>query len=175
MFSWFLHSTACPIVRKPHTQQLCQQPHSGGAISGHLECTLSAILQGLMTMLGDLAVWTHHSGVHQHLTNTGKLFTKQNTKSSCLQQFPLVGLNYQTTSPIGFMQMNGSMLAPTRFNILVLCITCAFRGPSVFPCLQQRQSAIFTTRLDDNYDAYEKDIAMVSFFFKKNTVFEYKR
>ena len=104
-----------------------------------------------------------------------QVFTKQNTKSSCLQQFPLVGLNYQTTSPIGFMQMNGSMLAPTRFNILVLCITCAFRGPSVFPCLQQRQSAIFTTRLDDNYDAYEKDIAMVSFFFKKNTVFEFKR
>ena len=59
--------------------------------------------------------------------------------------------------------------------IFTLCIICAFRGPLVFPCLQQRQSAIFTTRLDDNYDAYEKDIAMVSFFFKKNTVFEFKR
>ena len=59
---------------------------------------------------------------------------------------------------------------------LVLHITCAYWcTSSVFPCFQQRQSAIFTTRLDDNYDAYEKDIAMVSFFFKKNTVFEFKR
>ena len=126
--SWFLHSTACPIVRKPHTQQLCQQLHSGDVISGHLECTLSAILQGLMTMQGDLAVWTHHSGVHQHLTNTGKHFTNQNTKSSCLQKFLLVGLNYQTTSPIGFMQMNGSMQGPTRFRYLYF----ALRVPQSF-------------------------------------------
>ena len=40
---------------------------------------------------------------------------------------------------------------------------------------QQRESAIFTYRMHDTYDAYEKDIAMVSFFFKKNTLFEFKR
>ena len=41
--------------------------------------------------------------------------------------------------------------------------------------LQQRQSAVFTSSLDDTYDAYEKDIAMVSIFFKKDTVYEFKR
>ena len=29
--------------------------------------------------------------------------------------------------------------------------------------------------MDETYDAYEKDIAVVSFFFKKDTVFEFKR
>ena len=48
-------------------------------------------------------------------------------------------------------------------------------GVSAITYFQQRDSAIFTYRMDDTYDAYEKDIAMVSFFFKKNTLFEFKR
>ena len=48
-------------------------------------------------------------------------------------------------------------------------------GASVNTYFQQRESAIFTSRMHDTYDAYEKDIAMVSFFFKKNTLFEFKR
>ena len=48
-------------------------------------------------------------------------------------------------------------------------------GASVKTYFQQRESAIFTTRMHETYDAYEKDIAMVSFFFKKNTLFEFKR
>ena len=44
--------------------------------------------------------------------------------------------------------------------------------------LQQRESAVFTVANDINstYDAYEKDIALVSFFFdEKPAVFEYIR
>ena len=41
--------------------------------------------------------------------------------------------------------------------------------------IQQRQSAVFTSSVDDTYDAYEKDIAMVSIFFKKDTLHEYRR
>ena len=43
--------------------------------------------------------------------------------------------------------------------------------------LQQRNSAILTDddKLDGTYDAYEKDIAVVSFYFKSPTVFEYTR
>ena len=48
-------------------------------------------------------------------------------------------------------------------------------GASAIEYFQQRESAIFTYRMHDTYDAYEKDIAMVSFFFKKNTLFEFKR
>ena len=43
---------------------------------------------------------------------------------------------------------------------------------------QQRESAIFTVANDINatYDAYEKDIAIVSFYFdEKPAVFEYVR
>ena len=41
----------------------------------------------------------------------------------------------------------------------------------------QRDSAIFTAseKLDQKYDAYEKDIAVVSFYFNHQTVFEYTR
>ena len=39
---------------------------------------------------------------------------------------------------------------------------------------QQRYAAVFPGT-EDTYDAYEKDIAMVSFFFKKNTMFQFKR
>ena len=35
--------------------------------------------------------------------------------------------------------------------------------------------AVFPLGIDNTYDAYEKDIAMVSFFFKKETIFEFKR
>ena len=45
----------------------------------------------------------------------------------------------------------------------------------IYHFLQQRQSAVFTSSLDDTYDAYEKDIATVSIFFKKDTVYEFKR
>ena len=47
-----------------------------------------------------------------------------------------------------------------------------------FVVLQQRESAIFTVANDINatYDAYEKDIAIVSFYFdEKPALFEYTR
>ena len=42
---------------------------------------------------------------------------------------------------------------------------------------QQRSSAVFTATYDveGTYDAYEKDIAIVSFFFEYPTVFEFTR
>ena len=40
---------------------------------------------------------------------------------------------------------------------------------------QLRGLAIFTAEVDETYDAYDKDIAMVSFFFKKATMFRYSR
>ena len=41
----------------------------------------------------------------------------------------------------------------------------------------QKSSAIFTATydIDGTYNAYEKDIAIVSFFFEYPTVFEYTR
>ena len=41
----------------------------------------------------------------------------------------------------------------------------------------QLQSAVFSASYDaaDTYDAYEKDIAIVSFYFEQSTVFEYAR
>ena len=41
----------------------------------------------------------------------------------------------------------------------------------------QRDSAIFTAsgKVDQKYDAYQKDIAIVSFYFNHPTVFEYTR
>ena len=41
----------------------------------------------------------------------------------------------------------------------------------------QKSSAVFTATYDveGTYDAYEKDIAIVSFFFEYPTVFEYTR
>ena len=43
--------------------------------------------------------------------------------------------------------------------------------------MQQRNSAVFTAtnKLDDTYDAYERDIAIVSFYFEYPTAFEYIR
>ena len=43
--------------------------------------------------------------------------------------------------------------------------------------IQQRNSAVFTAtnRVDDTYDAYERDIAIVSFYFEYPTTFEYIR
>ena len=54
-------------------------------------------------------------------------------------------------------------------------ICCLFHN--LVPFLQQRNSALLgdTDKLDDTYDAYEKDIAVVSFYFEKPTVFEYAR
>jgi len=42
---------------------------------------------------------------------------------------------------------------------------------------RQRNSAVFTAtnKLDDTYDAYERDIAIVSFYFEYPTAFEYIR
>ena len=39
------------------------------------------------------------------------------------------------------------------------------------------KSAVFSAsyNLDDTYDAYERDIALVSFYFEQSTVFEYAR
>ena len=41
----------------------------------------------------------------------------------------------------------------------------------------QKDSAIFTAtkNIDETYDAYERDIAIVSFYFKQPTAFEYTR
>ena len=44
--------------------------------------------------------------------------------------------------------------------------------------VQQQDSAIFTAtnNIDATYDAYEKDIAIVSFFFEEEpAIFEYSR
>ena len=43
--------------------------------------------------------------------------------------------------------------------------------------MQQRNSAVFTAtnKVDDTYDAYERDIAIVSFYFEYPTAFEYIR
>ena len=43
--------------------------------------------------------------------------------------------------------------------------------------LLQRDSAIFTVahNVEEVYDAYEKDIAIVSFYFKEATLFEYTK
>ena len=42
---------------------------------------------------------------------------------------------------------------------------------------KQRNSALFTATNDaqDTYDAYEKDIAIASFFFEEPTAYEYSR
>ena len=44
--------------------------------------------------------------------------------------------------------------------------------------MQQQKSAIFTAtnEIDATYDAYEKDIAIVSFYFEEDpAIFEYSR
>ena len=45
------------------------------------------------------------------------------------------------------------------------------------PPFQQRNSALFTVRSDaqDTYDAFEKDIAIASFYFEEPTAYEYSR
>ena len=76
-------------------------------------------------------------------------------------------------SALGLRTVSGNMQGIIRYfwNLSELFTvnvdTCCY--------IQQRQSAVFTSTLDDTYDAYEKDIAMVSIFFKKDTVFEFKR
>ena len=46
-----------------------------------------------------------------------------------------------------------------------------------FLTFQQRNSALFTVTNDahETYDAYEKDIAIASFFFEEPTAYEYSR
>ena len=46
-----------------------------------------------------------------------------------------------------------------------------------FAYLPQEDSALFTASIDmeETYDAFERDIALVSFYFKNPTVFEYLR
>ena len=46
-----------------------------------------------------------------------------------------------------------------------------------FAGLLQEDSALFTASIDmeETYDAFERDIALVSFYFKNPTVFEYIR
>ena len=48
---------------------------------------------------------------------------------------------------------------------------------SLKPTRFQMKSAVFSAsyNLDDTYDAYERDIALVSFYFEQSTVFEYAR
>ena len=46
-----------------------------------------------------------------------------------------------------------------------------------FVLIQQKNSALLgdTDKLDDTYDAYEKDIGVVSFYFENPTVLEFGR
>ena len=46
-----------------------------------------------------------------------------------------------------------------------------------FASLLQEDSALFTASIDmeETYDAFKRDIALVSFYFKNPTVFEYIR
>ena len=46
-----------------------------------------------------------------------------------------------------------------------------------FACFLQEDSALFTAsiNMEETYDAFERDIALVSFYFKNPTVFEYIR
>ena len=46
-----------------------------------------------------------------------------------------------------------------------------------FAHLLQEDSALFTASIDmeETYDAFDRDIALVSFYFKNPTVFEYIR
>ena len=46
-----------------------------------------------------------------------------------------------------------------------------------FACFPQEDSALFTAsiNMEETYDAFERDIALVSFYFKNPTVFEYVR
>ena len=46
-----------------------------------------------------------------------------------------------------------------------------------FVHLPQEDSALFTASIDmeETYDAFDRDIALVSFYFKNPTVFEYIR
>ena len=48
---------------------------------------------------------------------------------------------------------------------------------SSFKHLQQRNSEVFTVRnrAEETYDAYEKDIAIVLFYFRQATAFEFTR
>ena len=40
---------------------------------------------------------------------------------------------------------------------------------------QQKKSAVFAKGVEESYDAYDKDIAVASFFFKKHTMFQYRK
>ena len=40
---------------------------------------------------------------------------------------------------------------------------------------QQRNSAVFTTAADESYDAYDRDISIVSFYFEEATIHEFSR
>ena len=57
------------------------------------------------------------------------------------------------------------------FKFIMLAILSRRRA------MQQRNSAVFTAtnKVDDTYDAYERDIAIVSFYFEYPTAFEYIR
>ena len=46
---------------------------------------------------------------------------------------------------------------------------------SLHSIFQQKKSAVFAKGVEESYDAYDKDIAVASFFFKKHTMFQYKK
>ena len=58
-----------------------------------------------------------------------------------------------------------------------LIFKCFVIKQHVASFMQQRNSALLgdSDIMDDTYDAYEKDIAVVSFYFEHPTVFEYAR
>ena len=79
------------------------------------------------------------------------------------------------------------MLDLLQYTYRVVCtpnIRCSYyaslyitRWHKRFNFTFQQSSAIFTAtkNVQETYDAYEKDIAIVSFYFKQPTAFEYTR
>ena len=78
-------------------------------------------------------------------------------------------------SALGLRTVSGNMQGIIRYFWNTFAELSSANVHTYICSLQQRQSAVFISNLDDTYDAYEKDIAMVSIFFKKDTVFEFKR
>ena len=82
---------------------------------------------------------------------------------------------FQTMSALGLRTVSGNMQGIIRYFWNTFAELSSANVHTYICSLQQRQSAVFISNLDDTYDAYEKDIAMVSIFFKKDTVYEFKR
>ena len=147
-------------------------------------------------------VLTHQFGAHQPLITTGKVKFYKSAILLNVQAIFMVkwhkGVSYDTTWKetlfyeylINFFRNSGipdyvstrienserKYAGNNKVFLEYFCWIIFSQCSHIYICsLQQRQSAVFTSSLDDTYDAYEKDIAMVSIFFKKDTVYEFKR